>query len=734
MRKVKVSTGIFWVEIPKAGMRILCGCPADAVKHLMKKGFIAVEEKTGVTCETGPNAILLSDVPLQNERFANLAEFPVLQMLYKQGLILPNHPNNTGEKPLIIGVEEEVKSQVDYIYCGNYGLTTIEEIVKTGVTEDEAEEMMRLKRKFAFGKIKKTEELIEMRIMGAGPVEIRNGVVVQHLGLNVFEISHGGKSVTVNLNLAHDEEYEPAYNLGYHEVKREYFSVIHSGEGDGWDINRPCMASILTFQGKIYLIDAGPNLLHSLQALGIGVNEIEGIFHTHAHDDHFNGLTILLRSDHKIKYYATPLVRASVMKKLSILTSMDESMFFRYFDVIDLEADKWNSVDGLEVMPVYSPHPLETTVMFFRALWDDGYKTYAHLADTTGLNVLKGMITDDPAKDGVTLEYFDRIKEIYMTPVCLKKIDVGGGLIHGDAEDFKSDKSRRIILSHTSSHLTDAQKEIGESTTFGASNVFIAANQDYSKALAYHYFQAFFTSAPPWEIRMLLNCPEVSFNPGSIMVARGEVNKNIYLVLSGLLEFIVHELGINNKLTAGSMAGELSGLMGTEARGTYRAVSYVKALEIPSVLYVEFLKRNGMFDFVKKDIGKRRFLQSTWLFGDRLPCPLKSRIAQVMKPETFSAGRMLPVGRGQGLFLLEDGEISVMSKEKEIEKLKTGDFFGEESIFFEETTLLDARVVRQAKVYRIPSETIVEIPIVQLKLIETVERRLRAAGPQFVFA
>ena len=45
--------------------------------------------------------------------------------------------------------------------------------------------------------------------------------------------------------------------------------------------------------------------------------KIEGIFHTHAHDDHFAGFTTLMRADHRIKYFATPLVRASVAKKLS---------------------------------------------------------------------------------------------------------------------------------------------------------------------------------------------------------------------------------------------------------------------------------------------------------------------------------------------------------------------------------------------------------------------------------
>ena len=75
------------------------------------------------------------------------------------------------------------------------------------------------------------------------------------------------------------------------------------------------MASIVIYQGKVYLIDAGPNIAYSLIALGIGVNEIEGVFQTHCHDDHFAGLSALMHRDHRVKYFATPFVRASVMKK-----------------------------------------------------------------------------------------------------------------------------------------------------------------------------------------------------------------------------------------------------------------------------------------------------------------------------------------------------------------------------------------------------------------------------------
>jgi hemerythrin len=381
IHKIDVARGIQWIEVPEAGLRVMCGCPADAVKHLIKRGLIVSQELKGVTFETGPNAILLSDLLLQNGEFANLAEFPVMQMLYRQGLILPGHPNNTGRKPMLIGSAEQVESQMRYVYRGNYGLVSREEITQAGVPTEQAAEMMRLKLKFAFGRIRPTRDFLDTRIVGDRPVEVADGVSVRRLRPNLFEFTHRGETVTVDLNLQPGETYECAYPLGYHRFEPEYFGVIHAGEGDGWDVNRPCMASIITFQGCLYLIDAGPHLAHSMAALGIGIHQVDGIFHTHAHDDHFVGITALMRAGRRIPYFATPLVRASVEKKLAALLGTEEDRFADFFDIRDLVFDEWNNIDGLEVMPNFSPHPVETNSFVFRALCGDGYRTYAHLGN-----------------------------------------------------------------------------------------------------------------------------------------------------------------------------------------------------------------------------------------------------------------------------------------------------------------------------------------------------------------
>ncbi len=585
IQKIKVTHGVYWISIPDADLRLLCGCPADTVKQLKKLGLINTSVKEGVEYETGPNAILLSDLLIQNGHFSNLAEFPVLQMLYNQGLGIPGHPNNTGQKPLLVGSEEQVEAQLEYLMRGNYGLLSKEELLESGISEELADKIMILKLKFAFGKIKKSEEFIETRTVNNEWVELQNDVLIRRLHTNIFEIQYKKNFVSVDLNLNHYDEYEVPYVLGYHRTGREYFSVIHSGEGNGWDVNRPSMSSIIQFQGKIYLIDAGPNIGNILMSLGISINEIEGVFHTHAHDDHFAGLPALMKSDHKIKYYSTSLIRLSVLKKLGSLISFSENDFNHYFDIHDLKMDEWNNIEGLEVMPILSPHPVETNAFYFRALGNRGYKTYAHLADIVSLKVLHELSQGSQKDKQVMDEFYNNITKTYFIPVDLKKIDAGGGMIHGNAEDFVDDKSAKIVLSHTSSEYSSEQKEIGSDAHFGMMDVLIPSKTDYLFQNAEQLLNHYFPMAEPYQINILLNNEIVAFNPGTIIIRRNEKNYFTYLLLSGTVEIIISNKKVQNMVTAGALLGEMSSLLVENSPFTYRAKSFVKLLKVPSTFY-----------------------------------------------------------------------------------------------------------------------------------------------------
>lgn len=732
MEKLKVSNGIFWVEIPEADLRILCGCPADSVKHLMKRGLIAPRQKAGVTYETGPNAILLSDIPIQKGSFANLSEFPVLQMLYRQGMILPRHPNNTGRRPILIGLSDQVHSQREYIYRGNYGLVAVEELTACGVPAETAREMLRIKKWFAFGKIRGTEDLLDLKIVDKAAIELAPGVIVHRTGLNRYEFLSGDQSVEVNLNLGVDEEYEAPYALGSSAAEREFFSVIHIGEGEGWDSNRPCMASIVCFQGRLYLIDAGPNITHSLTALGISVNDLEGIFHTHCHDDHFAGLTSLVRSDRRLRYYAVPYVRASVEKKLAALMAMEVRRFAQYFEVHDLTAGAWNAVDGLEVRPLYSPHPVETTVLFFRAFGQGGHRTYSHFADLPSFEVLHRMVTEDTAKDGISPSACDAFIREVLEPADVKKVDVGGGLIHGNADDFAQDASRKIILSHSSLLPTEAQKEFGSTASFGQTDVLVPVRrQSYLLRSAYRYMKSYFPTVPDHELGVFTNCSLTAFNAGSIILKKGTPTTDIYLILSGTAEVINLDTRVRNRLAAGALAGELSTLLDEPSPRTFRAESAVAALRIPSETYRLFIRRNGLEEMIRRNHENRQLLFCTMLFGEMASFHAQSEIARVMERREAARDELVAQDEGQHLYLLADGEILLLSGGLLIETVRPGEFWGEESIVGDTPPFYQAQAVRDSLYFAIPGEPLKEYPSIQWKLLEAFNRRWKALRTRF---
>jgi len=721
IRKAEVTQGVYWVEIAAVNLKILCGCPADSVKHLMKRGLILKVEEDGVVYETGPNAILLSDAMVQNGSFSNLSEFPVLQMLYKQGMIIPNHPNNTGEKPLLIGSEAQVNAQMEYIYRGNYGLISEEEIMESGVSLAEAKEMMRMKLKFAFGSIHTTKNLLDSAIVNGNVCEVKDGVTIKRLGVNRFEISYDGESVEVDLNLKDLETYEAPYPLGFYNISREYFSIIHSGQGDGWNINEPCMSSILMFQGKIYLIDAGPNVLHSLSALGISINEIEGLFHTHTHDDHFAGITSLMQSDHKIKYYSSKLVRLSVMKKLSALLGFNEQSFHDFFDVHDLDLNEWTDIEGLEVRATLSPHPVETNIFLFRTMWKNGYRSYAHLADVCSFDILKDMITDDLETPGISSEFYGRIEADYLKAADIKKIDVGGGMIHGQSENFKNDLSGKIILAHTSEGLSTEQKAIGSGAPFGMVDRLIPDYQDFKMRMAYYYLHNYFPAMPSHTIRTLMNNEVPTFNPETILLKEGQIHENVYLVLAGNVEMIQYSQ--KRMLSAGAFIGEMFGDSQMHTRETYRAVNFVQALQIPRGLYIEAIKKNNLYGEIERLGLRREFLQKTWLFGEAISNQVHQSLAKKLSLTGAMEKESFEVLDKNRIYLIKKGKIERRIDGKKVETLYVGDFFNEEQALFDDTQMGEYYTVEHSALFSIDIDELKNIPVARWKLFETNEKR-----------
>ncbi len=726
MEKFLVAPGIYWVNITEANLRILCGAPMDAVKHLKRRGLIRPVEKKGIQFETGPNAILLSDLSMQGGDFSNLSEFPILHMIYKQGLSIEGHPNYSSKKPLLIGSKNQVNAQKEYIFLGNIGLYNQEMLTDADLPEKYLKDLWNLKLNFNQGGFKKSDDFLDSLIIGEENQEIRNDVYIKRVDANIFQFTYRDEVIQIDLNLKSDQTYQSPFYLNYHRVKREYFSIIHSGEGNGWDHERPCMGSVITYLGKFYLIDTGPNITAILRSLGICLNHVEGIFQTHAHDDHFAGLTSLMRSSHKIKYYAAKSVRLTVQKKMASLLGRDESIFSRIFDVNDLEVHSWNNVNGLEVLPLLSPHPLETTIFYFRTMGRQGYKTYGHLADIITKSTLKSFTQKE---NPISMDFFNEVWDNYLITADIKKIDTGRGFVHGRAEDFDQDKSLCLLLSHKDNPLTPKEKEIGSNATFGQQDVLIPALDNFDVYYAREQLSQYFPESPIEDIQLLMNNPLVRFAPGSIILKNGQVPKSVFLISSGFTEYIHTKENVSITLTAGSLIGEMPALLDTSLKGTYRAACYVRALEIPSRLFAWFIKKNQFYEDIKLLHRRRSYIYEHPILGGHLSYPLQSKIARTMTELQFKAGDIQNLdGKGNCLYIIRNGKARVSSEKLNSFDIGPGDPFGITNVLrlLDSETLYvsSATFMEDTDVYAVPTGIIKDSPHLQWTLLERYESRI----------
>jgi hemerythrin len=534
--------------------------------------------------------------------------------------------------------------------------------------------------------------------------------------------------------------YPCPYPLTHVAVDRHYFAVVHSGDGDGWDFDRPAMSSVLIHQGRVYLIDAGPNIHHGLDALGIGKNEIAGIFQTHGHDDHFAGLTTLLQCDRPIPYYAAPLVRAAVARKFCALLSIPEAEFANYFDVQDLEVGRWNDIMGLEVRPTYSPHPVETAIFNFRVLWEGGYRTYAHLADIASFHALDAMASNDPLAPGTSPEIVQAVKSAYLEPVDLKKIDIGGGMIHGEARDFRHDASQRLLFAHIARPLTDEERRIGSGAPFGTLDVMIPGQQNFLLRDASEFLKNYFPTVPLERLHMLLNNRIVTFNPETIITPAGRVPPEIYLILAGKVEMLMPGLGGTHYLFSGSLVAESAALNDEPSEDTYRSVGFVQALRLPSDLYRSFVERFFSSDELLEVRKTESRLRRTFLFSDAVTNTMLHRLAKACRIIRLEAGELFCGAEGQ-LHIVSNGTL-VHRNDAVAAPLHRDAFWGSDSIFSTIASSGDSSetpvpppftvvAVEPAEVFSLPLSLVARIPVVRWKLFEAFRNTHPCANPRY---
>ena len=102
--------------------------------------------------------------------------------VYRQGFHYQVIKNN-GQRPLNDWLSEQLKSQIEYIFRGNYGLVSDDELRPLCRDENEITRMINVKKFFAFGRIGRQEDLIEQIPVSEDLQQIKDSVSIRRIGI-----------------------------------------------------------------------------------------------------------------------------------------------------------------------------------------------------------------------------------------------------------------------------------------------------------------------------------------------------------------------------------------------------------------------------------------------------------------------------------------------------------------------------------------------------------------------
>ena len=339
-----------------------------------------------------------------------------------------------------------------------------------------------------------------------------------------------------------------------------------------------------------------------------------------------------------------------------------------------------------------SPHPVETNIFYFRTLGNNEYKSYGHLADICSFDVLDNIIFKD------NLEHSQKIKESYLIPTNIKKIDNGAGMIHGMGQDFIDDDSDKLMLSHSSVQLVPELKQMGSGAPFGSIDILIPSFKDYNYKNANMFLKAYFPDVENYWIDMLLNNEIKLFNSESIIIKDAKRSKFVYLIITGNVEMIQIKDNIHNTLSSGAIIGGFSAINKAKSTRTYRASSYVRALAIPYRQYYAFVKENNLYDNIQEMHEQRTFLENTWLFGESISYAQLNKISSNLLSVKLAKNDKIQRIENYGLKLIKSGEVSLKTNNKEVLRLSVGDFFDEDYLLYADDLAYDAYTITKCEI------------------------------------
>jgi CRP-like cAMP-binding protein len=641
---------------------ILIGVPSDILKK------IGSNEQTGIpTILVQPDLNHIDGIP----QFA--PEFPLYYFLFVG--------NNLFKKRFILLMkdEEEKQKEIETLTHMLPG-PSLEYLLQHGVEKHVAEN---LRREMDYMALKKDEYILRIEDMiefltpdeghGYTITQDNDKLRINRLGENRFEIiENQDHRSTIEIG----SEYELPIKINY-QLSTPYiapvFGLVNLGSRSGFDPDSYTTTMVLSINGVMGLLDGSAYVFSQMNHFGLSFEDIKYIFLTHTHDDHCNLTPIIVSTARKIPIITTrDIYESAIVKVTSILGNLTSEQFRQQFPLMEVEAGYDEDRPSIELYGarIYAHRTIHSIPCIGFTIHLKGETLFVS-GDTLSPKKIEAFRNEGAVSEKRADYLISKLNEDYSRAL----IDGGGGVIHGDPDEFKAKRGLHIV------HINPKSIEDSMHNLLDAGQILeIIPTRQIDENIAYQVMKILSTLGitifDPW-MKVFLNSGKLlRSHQYEFLALEGEEDEGgFFLVLSGEVEVISGKKRVAT-YRQGSFFGELALL--EEIRGHRQAgirISSITALlwEIPDYVFQSFIKSSGrrddFYDIRNKIVSLRLNKYLRGVSGEAM-----TTLARKSRIELFKSGEEIPQEHlTNNIILLNKGKVELIGKEKKwIVKAKDG--------------------------------------------------------------
>ena len=677
------------VEIPEVGRKISLGQPPDAVKRFQQVGYAEVD---GVT------TFVLVDSKIQGDSISwVLVEFPILYALY----YIPVQVNGksipaffAGKRPMLVGLENDVKRASVMIKYGNYGVDSIEEFDAMDIPEATRNALR--KEIVALGgsdKILDSEAFVDFAVLDPMPKnekefsDIGDGIRIGRIGYNTYQVVYGNENLDVDVTLLPNEEFNSPVEYKHFSFPVVNFGIWHTGEYDGMDPYHGCAHTSIIHKYQPILIDYPANMTGIINNNGLSKNSINTVIVTHNHDDHIGAVVELVRRSDRCRLVTTEPVKHALIKKLSALVDLPENIVEDSFtwDILPFRKDnpyqtETLNLDGIQVTGHLSCHSVPTTVYTFKINVSGYDYTYGHFLDIVAFKRMKQMVKDGSMPEGHLIHLNHIVRE---TKYSLIKYDAGcvsddhlPFTVHGQWQDLRGAATEPTfrVFSHAPRPLLDPAYEqegrfvrIGDLDSslrasngrllpLGAGDTAITAFHNQAYRAVMNYFESLVDVLPNSETAGLMrhyatafaNCPKQHDpNIGGFLIEQGAESRDVIVIVRGRAEIRKldgkGEIIFRTTVGDGEVLGDVGVMAARPRMASVKSLNRLSYISVPSNLFLEAMAALGIvYEGYFKELFERLMLfESATDVSQDVSKIVINRIAKLSKTQNVERDEVL---------------------------------------------------------------------------------------------